>query len=304
MCRLFGMHAGPTPLPATYWLLDAPDSLVDQGERNPDGTGLGWFDAVGTPHVDKQEIAAPQDTEFATKAREVTSCTFVAHVRFATAGRNALRNTHPFTMDGRILAHNGSVLDMDVLEARLSELGTRGLVQGDTDSERILALITGETRACGGDLEAGLLAALTWIGAHCRVVACNLVLTTPTELYAVRWPATHELWVWEWRPGEGTQHPETDDAAVDPRRAHTSHRLSSDAISVHREHGHPAVVIATERMNDDPRWRLLAPGEVLHVDGDLRVSTRVPLRPPAREVSLAQLEAMIGKREDHHGETA
>jgi glutamine amidotransferase len=37
MCRLFAMSGGRRPLRATFWLLDAPDALVRQSRRNPDG---------------------------------------------------------------------------------------------------------------------------------------------------------------------------------------------------------------------------------------------------------------------------
>jgi glutamine amidotransferase len=47
MCRLFGLHAGTHARTATFWLVDAPDSLSAQSRRNPDGTGLGVFDAKG-----------------------------------------------------------------------------------------------------------------------------------------------------------------------------------------------------------------------------------------------------------------
>ena len=47
MCRLFGLHAGAAPLAATFWLIDAPDSLAAQSHRNPDGAGIGVFDAEG-----------------------------------------------------------------------------------------------------------------------------------------------------------------------------------------------------------------------------------------------------------------
>lgn len=46
MCRLFGMSGSPRRTHATFWLLDAPDSLSDQSRREPDGTGLGYFDAT------------------------------------------------------------------------------------------------------------------------------------------------------------------------------------------------------------------------------------------------------------------
>src|SRR5271165_5813157 len=84
MCRLFGMSAGSEPARATFWLLDAPDSLSAQSHREPDGTGLGWFDELRAPHVSKQALAAYSDRRFAREAREVSATTFVAHVRFAS----------------------------------------------------------------------------------------------------------------------------------------------------------------------------------------------------------------------------
>ena len=84
MCRLFGVHAGKRAATATFWLLDAPDNLAAQSHKNPDGTGLGTFDAAGTPVVRKQPIAAWEDTDFATEAQELTGTTFIAHVRYAT----------------------------------------------------------------------------------------------------------------------------------------------------------------------------------------------------------------------------
>jgi glutamine amidotransferase len=49
-------------------------------------------------------------------------------------------------------------------------------------------------------------------------------------------------------------------------------------------------VIASERMDEDAGWRLLESGELLHVDGDLNVSSTIPFdRPPAHQLSLAAL---------------
>ncbi|MET3811401.1 putative glutamine amidotransferase [Arthrobacter sp. UYEF3] len=53
MCRLFGLHAGRRRVRATFWLLDAPDSLSDQSAREPDGTGIGTYDAEGRARVAK-----------------------------------------------------------------------------------------------------------------------------------------------------------------------------------------------------------------------------------------------------------
>ena len=47
------MTSGNKRSRATFWLLEAPDSLFAQSHREPDGTGLGAFRASGTPEVFK-----------------------------------------------------------------------------------------------------------------------------------------------------------------------------------------------------------------------------------------------------------
>jgi glutamine amidotransferase len=78
MCRLFGMSGGDERVKATFWLLEAPDSLAQQSRREPDGTGLGYYTEHGKPVVDKRPIAAYEDQQFAREAREVASDTFIA----------------------------------------------------------------------------------------------------------------------------------------------------------------------------------------------------------------------------------
>src|SRR5205809_6582805 len=109
MCRLLGLTAGREPIGASFWLLDAPDSLEVQSRRNADGSGIGFFDPAGTPVLDKQPEAAFRDAEFVREAKQAVSAVFVAHVRWATAGGRTVQNTHPFTMQGRNMAHNGGV---------------------------------------------------------------------------------------------------------------------------------------------------------------------------------------------------
>ena len=203
MCRLFGLHAGQQPVSATFWLLDAPDSLAEQSHRNPDGAGIGVFtaSAAGSPQqgatVEKQPLAAWQDPEFARAARTFQATTFVAHVRYASTGAHTYANTHPFTQDGRLFAHNGVIEGLPELERRLAELGAADLVVGETDSERVFALITAETRRHDGDVPQAIAAALTWIAEHLPVYSLNFVLTTASELYALRYPETNKLYVLE-----------------------------------------------------------------------------------------------------------
>ena len=98
-------------------------------------------------------MAAWDDADFAAGARDLRSRTFVAHVRYASTGGHTVANTHPFEQDGRLFAHNGAFEGLDQVDQRLGELGARELVLGDTDSERMFALITAETRLAGGSLQ-------------------------------------------------------------------------------------------------------------------------------------------------------
>ncbi len=274
MCRLFALHAG-TPVRATFWLLSAPDSLVSQSHREPDGTGIGVFTPDGVPELHKRPIAAWQDREFATQARELTSPVFLAHVRYASTGGLSVANTHPFSQDGRLFAHNGAFTGLHRLDERLDSMGATGLVQGDTDSERMFALVTAEIRARGGDVEAGLIAALTWIATTLPVYSLNLILATPQQLWAVRYPEVNELWVLE-RDG-------IDRGALEA----ASSRIRTHCAPLA---GRPATVVASEPMDDDPRWRLLSPGELIRIDADHRVTSSRPLPPaPSHQLTAQDL---------------
>jgi predicted glutamine amidotransferase len=276
MCRLFGLHAGTNVVTATFWLLDAPDNLAEQSRRNPDGSGLGVFDGQGQPQVHKQPIAAWQDDEFATEAHDLTGTTFVAHVRYATTGAHEVVNTHPFLQDNRIFAHNGVVEGLDVLDQRLAELGTAELVLGQTDSERVFALITASVRARGGDVRSGLVDALSWLAAHVPIYAVNVLLSTATDLWALRYPEPNELYLLDRRQSDHRFHLRTN-------------RIRADSDNLRSQ---PSVVFASERMDDDPRWRLLEPGELVRVDSALQITSDVVLPgPPQHQLSLTDLNA-------------
>lgn len=278
MCRLFGLSGGPRRVHATFWLLEAPDSLALQSHREPDGTGLGTFDAQERPVVSKQPLAAYEDREFACEAKAIESRTFVAHVRYASTGALRPQNTHPFEQHDRLFAHNGVIEDLGALERRLGD--AMSLVAGDTDSERFFALITSEIDRTG-DVTEGIASAARWVAENLPVLAINLVLTSGSELWALRYPETHGLYVLERAAGgpDGS--------------AHLHHASSRRRIKVHSADlaTCPAVVIASERMDDDPGWRALASGELLHVDADLTVrSHRVLDRAPAHPLTLADLD--------------
>jgi glutamine amidotransferase len=51
------------------------------------------------------------------------------------------------------------------------------------------------------------------------------------------------------------------------------------------------VIIASEEMDEDPGWRALQSGELLHVGPDLNVTITRPLKgPPAHPLTLKDLD--------------
>ena len=280
MCRLFGLHAGSAPVRATFWLLDAPDSLSVQSRREPDGAGIGIFGADGKPRVAKRPLAAWEDHEFARDARVLKSTTFLAHVRYASTGALTAVNTHPFEQDGRVFAHNGAFSGLESLDGRLRSLGIMDLVHGQTDSERLFALITAEARQLGGDVPAGIVRAVSWIAAELPVFSLNFLLTTATDVWALRYPATHELYTLRRDPVAPAPA-----APLDAR----SKRIHSRSTELARS---PHVLFATEPMDRNPDWRPLESGELVHVGPDLRMTSTFPFPDlPAHQLTLADLDA-------------
>ncbi|HKN95075.1 MAG TPA: class II glutamine amidotransferase [Thermoleophilaceae bacterium] len=282
MCRLFGLATGSEPVKATFWLLEAPDSLAQQSRRNPDGYGLATYH----PDVDveKRPVAAYEDEEFAREAKERESPVFLAHVRYASTGKVELRNTHPFEQEGRVFAHNGHIAGLDALDERLGD--HRRLVLGDTDSERFFALVTKEIDANGGDPGAALAAAARWVAANLPLYALNCLLATSTDMWALRYPDTHDLLMLERGEGgpSGARH-------FDGASAAGRIRVRSGALA-----GCRAVVFATEPMDEDRGWRNLDPGELVHVDRDLTVTSEVAIdHAPAHPLRLEDLEPHAAK---------
>ncbi|MDD4868637.1 MAG: class II glutamine amidotransferase, partial [Mycobacterium sp.] len=60
-----------------------------------------------------------------------------------------------------------------------------------------------------------------------------------------------------------------------------------------------SVVFASERMDDDPRWRLMEPGELVHVDEDLQIDRRVVLPDPPRH-QLSKEDLSMPARQAQH----
>lgn len=278
MCRLFGLIGSPQRVHASFWLLEAPDSLLEQSLRNPDGTGLGYFAPVAGAVIDKEPLTAYEDPAFARQAKHVSSTTFVSHIRYATTGERTTENTQPFAMNGRLFAHNGMVRDLEALEAEVGR--DMRFVGGDTDSERYFALIAKEIRT-RASIGAGISAAVGWIARNLPVYSMNFVLATADELWAFRYPETQRLFVLEREAGGGY--------------GRDLHQVSGTLrVHVPDLHRYPSVVVASEPLDDAPGWRLLESGELVRIRSDLSIRSSIVVdSPPAR---LIRLTSSTGER--------
>jgi predicted glutamine amidotransferase len=281
MCRLFGMSGGTHEVQATFWLLDAPSSLLAQSEGQPDGVGLGTFDSDDVPRIYRKPVSANRSETFIADAHKVHSRTFLSHIRHATAGEPTRENTHPFEHRGRIFAHNGVVGDLPALRRRLGPYVD--LVHGSTDSELFFALINKCIDECDGDIGAGIAAAANEMAESIPLYSLNLVLSTATDLWALRYPDTNELYVLERSIGGFAPGGEFDERSLSGLV-----RVQSAELSIL-----PATVIASEPMDSSAGWRLLESGELIHVDGELRVSSTIAVsRRPAQMLDLTTGEAV------------
>jgi predicted glutamine amidotransferase len=286
MCRLFALHAGRRDVGAEFWLLEGPSSMAAQSEVHADGFGLAALTAGDGLLLLRNPVQAVSDRTYRGIARRAEACQFLVHLRYADTGGVSLSNTHPFLQDARVFAHNGVVGDLDKLEHRLGE--HRAMVSGDTDSERVFALLTLCIRAAGGDVRAGIAAAVRELADGYELYSINFVLGTVGHFWAFRYPEHNPLLVLEHAGGN-------EDDLVE-RDVHGTLRMRADRA------GHePRVVIASEPMDDDTGWQEVGVGELIHVGPDLRVDREILLTEPPRHqmvLSGRAEESQASERDD------
>lgn len=284
MCRLFGLNAGHNRVHVKYWLADAPDSIALQSQRNPDGTGVGWFDPDGRAQLRRDPNAAGRSEVFAREAGALDANTVVTHIRYATTGARTEANCHPFLVGGRLMAHNGGFGGLDLVRARLGAYND--LVAGQTDSEHYAALIAMEADRAGGDVTSGITAAASWLAANVPLYSLNTVVIGDGHLWALRYPNTRALHVAR-RVLAGPAGAPVGAARYLGSSAQATHLVAGDGPV-------PVVVVASERIDQSPDWQMLAPGELVHVAPDLSATSQLVLgEAPVQFVAPAEADPNI-----------
>ena len=248
MCRV-AAYLGGTRTPLSSPVLEPEHSLLVQsyapkemlsGVVNADGFGCGWYapEVDGEPAVYRSNAPMWADRSFASIAPKIRSRTILAAARSATPGLPAEESgVPPFASGPYLFAHNGAIKNfrqsaMRPLRDLLSDESYSGLL-GVTDSETIFALLLDRLRASRA--EVGDARAL----AEATAATLGKVSAVCEDLGI---PATLNVGV-------------TDGEAMVFSRSSTE----GPANSLYRlEDGRSfpdAVVVASERLDDDPAWR-------------------------------------------------
>ncbi len=264
MCRLYGMLANEeTKVECT--LVHAQNALMVQSRRDLAGHrhGHGWGVATyrnHLPDVSKQAWAAYHGEHFKRAAARIYSRTVVAHVRQATVGPPSPENTHPFTYQRWIFAHNGTVPGFERVRDRLLHAMSgehRNAIQGVTDSEHIFHFIMsrlGEDRSRPliEVLRSGAAEVIAW----CRAVdadanvGLNMLLSDGEQIVGTRWGRT--LFYAE---RDGVRDCEICGFP------HVHHNPKAD---------YRAIVVASEPITQE-RWQEVPKGSVFRISPDLRM---------------------------------
>ena len=164
VCRLFGMSGGREPVSATFWLLEAPDSLAEAEPpraRRHRARLVRRATAAGRRQAAAGRLRGP-----GVRARGARghSRTFVAHIRYASTGAIAPEHASVRAARPAVRAQRRDRRPR-ALEAELGDAA--GLVHGETDSERFFALITREIDS-DGDVGAAIVRAANGSPRTCR----------------------------------------------------------------------------------------------------------------------------------------
>lgn len=250
-------------------LVDCENALRVQSREHPDGWGVAYYaDGHPCPRVVRGVDPAFRDDAFTALCGQVASRTVVAHVRKATVGEVHERNSHPFHHGRWTFAHNGTVEGWhrvrEEVERGIGD-GLRGILKGETDSERVFLLVLTELRRAGVDLDrpGDSLPAAATVGACARLseslreVSRRAGSPTPTSLNFV---LTDGRVLLAHRLGRDLHY-----------RVESGGAASGSGAGCGTSTGTAGVMLASERPCPKEKWREVPERGVLLVDARLKV---------------------------------
>jgi predicted glutamine amidotransferase len=271
MCRLFGFRS-VVPSRVHTSLLDAENALGSQSNKHPDGWGVAYY-VDGSPHVTKSPTHALGDQLFHRLSGLVSSETVLAHVRKATQGDKGILNCHPFQFGRWVFAHNGDIPGFaeNFRQSLREQIAPRlrPYVLGETDSETIFFIFLSVLERYSplgskpdlADVVASVKLTLETVRSHCPQraggpdVLLTFILTDGDVMVATQ--GGKELLFSTYK----TRCPDRDTC---PNLA-AACEAPSDTGRVNH------LIVSSERLQGSNVWEELMPGDILAVDGRMRV---------------------------------
>ncbi len=255
MCRIVA-YLGEPEATLSSLVLEPEHSLLVQsyapkemmsGVVNADGFGVGWYVpwSGDEPAIYRSNSPLWSDRSFAGIAPRIRARTVLAAVRSATPGLPVEESGVPPFASGPIMfVHNGAIEDfrrtaMRPLRDALSDESYAGLL-GTTDSETIFAGLLDQLSENSGDLGGSTTETIRHVSAVCAELGVRATLNLAvTDGMAMAF-ARHST------EGPGNSLYFVEDGMAFPE----------------------AVVVASERLDGDPRWREVPDRHLLTVDRD------------------------------------
>src|SRR3981189_482115 len=178
-CGLFGVFGHPNAAVLTYY------GLFALQHRGQESAGIVTSNGPGTSFSMHKCMGIVSEVFVQEELGKLKGTRSIGHTRYSTTGTSTIKNAQPFVVDcvrGQMaIAHNGNLINADLLRAELERKGS--IFQTTADSEIILHLLARPSENGGN-----VLAALRPIQG-----AFSLIIMSERELIAVRDP-------FGWRP--------------------------------------------------------------------------------------------------------
>jgi glutamine amidotransferase len=295
MCRLFGFRS-VIQSQVHRSLVEADNALWNLSERHPDGWGVAYY-VDGTPHLTRSALTALRDRVFQRVSGVVASETVVAHVRKATQGTISVLNCHPFQHGRWVFAHNGDIPTFSEHRSELVasvDIRLRRFIFGDTDSEVFFFLVLTEllrVRPLSQPFSADEVAlALRNTTAQIRAICDGSAADRGKRALLTCLLTDGSVMVGA--QGGKELFASTHKSRCPERDTCSSYGSSCEAPSVDGYVNH--LVFASEPLGGHNVFEPLAEGDVLAVDGDMRLfgsgvrGSRVPAPPGLQALPLAR----------------
>lgn len=286
MCRLFG-YKGSLPTKLSFFLADASNSLVKQSIldarniSNSHGWGIGFYQKHKA-YIQKRASSASFDFNFKFLIDFIETETMIAHIRDATVGDISDHNAHPFLYGKWLWAHNGTIEGFELLRpVILQQIGPELAfeIMGTTDSEYGFYLFLANLKKKVDDVNSPDIDIITIRDTftetlhQINTLGSNVGITKPHKLNII---VSNGKIMAASRYGNSLYYATKDQNKNEDIRLYKDETNLKISLSFNQDTiskiKNDSVMIASEQINKEDRWREVPEQCVLTVDEKLRVS--------------------------------